>query len=137
MSTKCPANAPMRVLVVDDNVEGADAMGALLESMGCLTAVSYGGAQALATAARFEPHLALVDLEMPGMSGCEVARQLRSGGARSTAWLVCLTGRGHPDDERLCLAAGFDDLFIKPMMVETLRQLLAAARRDREVLAVR
>lgn len=95
--------------------------------MGCTTAVAFDGAQGLATAAGFDPHLALIDLEMPGMSGCDVARHLRAGQARSSARLICLTGRGQPEDRRLCMEAGFDEFFTKPMPPESLSEVVAAA----------
>lgn len=117
----------LRVLVIDDNVDGAEALSALLASMGCTTAVAFDGAQGLATAVGFDPHLALIDLEMPGMSGCDVARHLRAGQARSSARLICLTGRGQPEDRRLCIEAGFDDFFTKPMPPESLTEVVAAA----------
>ena len=117
----------LRVLVVDDNVEGAEALCALLESMGCATAIAFDGAQGLAAADRFDPHLGFIDLEMPGMSGCDVARHLRADDARSSARLVCLTGRGQPEDRRVCMDAGFDDFFVKPMLLERLSEVVASA----------
>lgn len=118
----------LRVLVVDDNVDGAEALCALLASMGCTTAVAYDGAQGLSMAAAFHPHLALIDLEMPDMSGCDVARQLRADRNQSSARLACLTGRGQPEDRRLCIDAGFDDFFTKPMRPESLIELVAEAK---------
>lgn len=117
----------LRVLVVDDNVDGADALCALLAAMGCSTAVAYNGTQGLAAAAAFDPHLAVIDLEMPDMSGCDVAAQLKADPARRAARLVCLTGRGQPEDRRLCIAAGFDQFFTKPMPPESLADVVAAA----------
>lgn len=122
-----PLRAALRVLVVDDNVDGAEALCAVLESMGCATAVAFDGAHGLAKAATFDPHLALIDLEMPGMNGCDVARQLRADELGRPARLVCLTGRGQPEDRRLCMAAGFDDFFTKPMRPKCLADMVAAA----------
>lgn len=117
----------LRVLVVDDNVDAAEALSAVLASLGCATAVAYNGAQGLAASAAFDPHLALIDLEMPDMSGCDLLRLLKAAQAGSSAWLICLTGRGHPEDRRLCLEAGFDDFFTKPMLPESLIHVVAAA----------
>jgi CheY-like chemotaxis protein len=64
---------------------------------------------------------------MPGMSGCEVVQHLRSGQVGSAARLVCLTGHGQPEDRRLCMDAGFDDFFTKPMRPESLVELVAEA----------
>lgn len=121
------ATPQLRVLVVDDSVDGAEALCALLGSMGCATAVAFDVAQGLSIAARFDPHLALIDLEMPGMNGCDMARCLRVPPARSSAKLVCLTGRGHAEDRRLCIDAGFDDFFTKPMLPETLAEVVSMA----------
>lgn len=120
--------SPLRVLVVDDNVDGAELLCALLASLGCATAVAFDGRQGLALAVEFEPHLALIDLEMPDISGIEVARQLRAGPSPSSAKLVCLTGRGRPEDRRLCLAAGFDYFFTKPIFPENLTELVIGAQ---------
>lgn len=125
---RSPSN--LRVLVVDDNVDGAEALCALLASMGCTTAVAFKGSQGLAMAGAFDPHLALIDLEMPDMSGCDVARQLRAGQVRSSVKLICLTGHGQPEDRRLCLDAGFDDFFTKPMLPERLVEVVGAANAE-------
>lgn len=120
-------SAALRVLVVDDNVDGAEALCAVLASLGCATAVAFDGAHGLATAAAFDPHLALIDLEMPDMSGCDLARRFKAGQGGSSAWLICLTGRGQSEDRRLCMEAGFDDFFTKPMLPDSLIHVVATA----------
>ena len=122
-----PYAAQLRVLVIDDSVDSAESLSLLLVVMGCLTAVAFSGVQGLAAAARFDPHLAFIDLEMPGMGGCDVARHLRASNPKVTAKLICLTGRGEPDDRRTCMDAGFDDFFTKPMAPEHLAKLVAAS----------
>lgn len=117
----------LRVLVVDDNVDGAQALSALLTTMGCTTAVAYDGALGLAKAVSFVPHLALIDLEMPDMSGCDLVRHLKTNRALGSVRLVCLTGRGQPEDRLLCIEAGFDDFFTKPMRPESLMKVVSAA----------
>jgi CheY-like chemotaxis protein len=117
----------LRVLVVDDNIDGADALSAVLQAMDCLTAVAYNGPEALNTAATFSPHLAFVDLEMPGMNGRDVVRHLRANHPDRQLRLVCLTGRDLPEDRRLCLEAGFDEFVTKPMEPTALAGMLAAA----------
>lgn len=114
-------------MVIDDNVDGAQALCAVLEAMGCATALAFNGAQGLSMATGFDPHLALIDLEMPGMGGCEVARLLRADPARGMVRLVCLTGRAEPEVRRLCRAAGFDEFFTKPIPPESLMELLAGS----------
>ncbi len=122
------ATAQLRVLVIDDNVDGAEALSALLSTMGCVTAVAFGGTHGLVVAMEFDPHMAFVDMEMPGMGGCEVARRLRAHPPGGPARLICLTGHGHPDDRRTCMAAGFDEFFTKPMAAGSLARVLAESR---------
>ena len=95
--------------------------------MGCRTAVAFSGSQGIAAATGFAPHLAFIDLEMPGMGGCEVVRRLRSANPQGTAKLICLTGRGQPGDRRMCMDAGFDDFYTKPMAPESLETVVATA----------
>ena len=122
------ATPQLRVLVIDDGVDNAEALCFLLGVMECRTAVAFGGTQGIAAAAGFDPHLAFIDLEMPGMGGCEVARHLRASDPNGTARLICLTGRVEPDDRRTCMDAGFDDFFTKPMTPESLANVVAASR---------
>jgi CheY-like chemotaxis protein len=118
----------LRVLVIDDSVDNAEALSAVLSMMGCVTAVAFSGSEGLAAAAGYDPHLAFIDLEMPGMGGCEVVRQLRADHPRGAARLICLTGRGHPEDRRMCLDAGFDDFFTKPLAPESLARVVAESK---------
>lgn len=113
--------------MVDDSVDNAEALCALLGQMGCRTAMAFGGIEALDRAADFVPQLAFVDLEMPGMGGCEVARRLRADPPSAGLRLVCLTGRGQARDRALCLSAGFDDFFIKPVTPQSLQAIVALA----------
>lgn len=124
--TQMPEATPqLRVLVIDDSADNAEALCLLLRAMGCLTAVAFSGTQGIAAVAAFDPHLAFIDLEMPGMGGCEVARHLQASRPKGTARLVCLTGRGQPDDRRTCMDAGFDDFFTKPMTPGSLAKVVA------------
>lgn len=122
-----PGTAPLRILVVDDNADGAEALCAVLTAMGCETCVAFDGAHGWVAAQAFDPGLVFLDLEMPDMSGCDLARRFRAAPVRSAARLVCLTGHGHAEDERLCMAAGFDDFFTKPIRLESLLAVVAAA----------
>lgn len=123
--------AKLRVLVVDDSVDAAQTLSMLLEAMGCATSVAFDGRQALDAAAGFEPHLAIIDMEMPGMTGCDVVRRLRSDHPDRITWNVCLTGRGRPEDERQCLEAGFDAFQRKPMSESALSDVLRMAEKLR------
>jgi CheY-like chemotaxis protein len=83
-----------------------------------------GGRAALALAERQRPDVAFVDIDLPDISGYEVARQLaRRGGIR----LVAVTGYGQPEDVRRALAAGFDVHLKKPVRLDELERTLGAA----------
>lgn len=97
----------MRVLVVDDYRDAADALGLLLAMLGVEVRVCHGGADALRVANAFRPHVGLLDVDMPGMGGCELARRLRLelGGP---LLLVAATGVGSDEARGRTAAAGFD-----------------------------
>lgn len=111
-----PAWLPGTVLIVDDNRDAADALGELLRSMGATTRVAYSGDAALRMVAEGPaPGLAILDIGMPGMDGCELAIRLRANPALAGLILVALTGWGqHGDKERIALA-GFDHHLLKPL----------------------
>ena len=85
---------------------------------------AHDGLAALKLAAAVRPELILLDIGMPGMDGCEVARRLRADGELSEAWLVAVTGYGQEDDRARSRAAGFDEHFVKPLTSRTLREIL-------------
>ena len=87
------------------------------------------GLDGLVAESSFHPHLAFIDLEMPGIDGREVARRMRAD-SHTTARLICLTGQRDPNDSKACLDAGFDQLTCKPLMPATLSDVLDSARAE-------
>lgn len=112
-----------RVMLVEDNADGAATMEELLRHMNADVRVAATGEEALAAAERFSPELVLLDIGLPGMSGYEVASRLRSllGG---DVQLVALTGYGSPEDQARARAAGFDEHLVKPASIDALQRLL-------------
>ncbi|WP_296950172.1 ATP-binding protein [uncultured Massilia sp.] len=119
---------PLRVLVVDDNVDAATMLALLLEADGHAVAVEHDPQAALARAAAFAPDACLLDIGLPGMDGNALARRLRAapGGARLT--LVAVTGYGQEQDRRRSAAAGFDHHLVKPLDLGVLQSVLAGVR---------
>ena len=115
-----------RVLVVDDSPDVADPFAALLRVIDQEVRVAYDGDTALAEIAAFEPEIAFLDLGMPGMDGLELARRLRRRFSPGTLVLVALTGYGQAEDIAGTRAAGFDHHLLKPIRLETVRELLSA-----------
>ncbi len=92
----------LRVLIVDDNRDGADTLGLLLEAFGNQVHVTYGGTQALDVAAAFRPDLMLLDLAMPDMDGCVLVQRFRQMPAFAPTKIVAITG--HADQGHKTLA---------------------------------
>ena len=119
------AKNAQKILVVDDNEAAADALGKLLHMRGHDVSVAYGGAEALEKARESEPQVLIVDIQLPDMSGHEVARRLRSersNGARPT--LIALTGYGQHADKEKARKAGFDYHLTKPVGLKEIEVVL-------------
>ncbi len=105
----------LRVLVVDDNEDAADALVMLLQASGHLTCTAYDGITALREAAAFHPDVVVCDIGLPGLDGHQVATRLRADPNLAGALLIAATGWGSPEDRRKALAAGFDLHLTKPV----------------------
>ena len=116
---------PLRVLVVDDNRDGADALGLLLEELDNEVHVTYGGVQALDVATAFRPDLMLVDLLMPGMDGCTLVTQIRQNVSFASTKIVAITGQKGDEYHALAMKAGCDLVLYKPVTLAAVRMVLA------------
>jgi len=119
--------ASLRVLEVDDNQDVADSCAALLRCFGANVRVAYDGETALAMVSEFKPHLALVDIGMPGMDGLETARRLRALPEGKDLVLVALTAWSHAEVGHRVRDAGFDHHLVKPLSMQALEPLLMSA----------
>ena len=123
------ARKGLRVLVVEDNVDGARSLGLLLRLDGHEVRAVHDGPAALVEAAAFRPEVVLLDIGLPrGMDGYEVARRLRQLPGNESAFLVALTGFGQEEDRQRSSAAGFDAHLVKPVNPEVLHDLLGRRR---------
>ena len=111
-----------RVLVVDDYRETAEIVCVLLELVGCRCASATSGGAALELARGFGPDLVLLDLALPDMHGCEVARRLRAELPRRPR-IVAMTGTTTLETRALALAAGIDEIAWKPLDAKKLRRI--------------
>ncbi len=115
-----------RILVVDDHRDAAESLGIVLRLVGYDVKTAHDGQQALVVAEVYRPHLVLLDIGLPGMSGYEVARRLRLEPGAGPTKLVALSGYAREQDRQRALAAGFDDYLVKPVDFDALYKLLAA-----------
>ena len=115
-----------RVLVVDDNRDAADTLGAVLKMLGAEVRVTHDGQAALEAVASFKPAAVFLDLGMPGMDGHEVARRILADPKTPHPVLVALTGWGQENDRRATRATGFNRHLVKPAEIEELEDVLAS-----------
>ena len=121
------AGVPLRMLVVDDNVDAALVLAALLRLLGHEVTVAHDGPSALAAAAAAPPDLVLLDIGLPGMDGHAVAARLRAAG-HARAALVAVTGYGREEDVRRSREAGFDYHLVKPVSLAELQRICGEVR---------
>jgi len=116
---------PLRILVVDDSADARDSLALLLRLWGHETQAVGDGLTALALADSYQPHVVFLDLSMPGMDGCEVARRLRRQARDVRPLVLSLSGYGREEDRFRALQAGCDQHWVKPADPQQLQRLLA------------
>jgi CheY-like chemotaxis protein/uncharacterized protein YbcI len=114
-----------RVLVVDDDRDGADTLGMVVEELGNQVHVTYGGTSALDVATLFRPDLMLIDLSMPDMDGCRLVARFRQIPDFAQTQIVAITGHADAGHKSLALKAGFDKVLFKPVALTEIRAVLA------------
>jgi PAS domain S-box-containing protein len=118
--------APLRrVLILDDNIDAADALALLLQCDGHETESVYTAADALERISLFMPDVVILDIGLPVMDGYEVARRIRSLPRHNHVRLVALTGYSHSDARQGQEKSCFDVHLIKPVNYAALEKALA------------
>jgi PAS domain S-box-containing protein len=122
------ATAPgLRVLVVDDNQDGADMLALSLSILGHQVLTVYDPLEVEAVAANFRPELAFLDVGMPRLNGYDLAARLRRLDWCRDTYLVALTGWGQDTDRRRSAESGFDEHLVKPIDLDTIVAMCNAA----------
>ena len=116
---------PLRVLLADDDRDSAASLSTLLELEGFEVRVVHGGQEALDAAREFKPHVCLLDIGMPKITGYEAARRLRQRYGDDCPVLIAVTGWKQASDKILATLAGFDHHVAKPYEPTELVKLLA------------
>lgn len=120
-----PSGASLRVLVVDDNVDAAQSLDALLSHFGHESRMAHDGPAAVASALAFHPDVALLDIGLPELNGYEVARRIRAHPSLADVVLVAMTGYGLESDRELAMEAGFDHHLTKPADFKDVLEILS------------
>lgn len=120
MSSKCS------IVVADDNREAADTLVEILGALGYAAVAVYDGREAVEACRALQPELAILDIEMPLLDGCEAARLIRSG-PRPPAIIAALSGLRHWEDPLKLNVGVFDVRLAKPPRMDQLTKLLCNA----------
>jgi len=119
---------PLRVLVADDDVDSAERTATSFRMHGHCVRTACNGPEAIACSKTFLPHLVLVDIGMPEMTGYAAVRELRHTASAGEALIVAVAGYALPADKRRCAEAGFDLCIPKPIDFDVLEQLVWLSR---------
>lgn len=128
--SEAPVNAPkgsldpLRILVVDDNVDAATTLDMLLKVMGHESRVAHDGMSVMEMIVGYRPDVVLLDIGLPVMDGYEVARRLQSLKKEQPFRLVAVTGWGQDADKQKSREAGFDLHLVKPVGLEEISRVL-------------
>jgi signal transduction histidine kinase/ActR/RegA family two-component response regulator len=123
---------PLRLLVVDDNVDAAEMLAGVLRDQQHSVTIAHDGPTALAAAEAFAPHVAVLDIGLPVMDGYEVAAQLRQRMGAAVPAFIALTGYGQAHDRARSRAAGFHEHCVKPVDIDVLLRAIDSAAAERE-----
>jgi DNA-binding response OmpR family regulator len=115
-----------RILVVDDDIDQLHSLAFLLRAMGHDVRYAITGDAALKEASYFRPQLVFLDLGLPDMDGCEVARRLKD--RAEIARIVAVTGRSTEEDFRQSLNAGCDEHLVKPVDPAVIAKVVEAIK---------
>ncbi|MFL5606731.1 MAG: response regulator [Gemmatimonadaceae bacterium] len=118
-----------RVIVVDDHLDSLVSVGRLLRVLGYDVRTEQDGPTALSCAEEFRPDVALIDLSLPGMDGCAVARHMRALDATRDTRLIAMTGWTTQESQSRTRDAGFDLHLVKPLSVNVLTSALTCVVR--------
>jgi PAS domain S-box-containing protein len=119
------AGEPLRILVVEDNVDAAESLRMLLQLLGHQVAVAFTGPEGVRVAKDWHPEVILCDIGLPGLDGYGVADALRHDPATAQVQLIAITGYGQDEDRHRAEHAGFDHHLTKPVDPRQLQPLLA------------
>ena len=124
-TNSAPEAQSLRVLVADDDRDGALTLSTLLQLEGYAVLTVHGGQEALDATREFKPHVVLLDIGMPKITGYEAARRLRQRYGDDCPVLIAVTGWKQASDKILANLAGFDHHVAKPYDPSELMRLLS------------
>jgi CheY-like chemotaxis protein len=125
MQPLASSSAGLRILVADDYPDTGESLQLLLKLWGHEVLVTHSGRQALAAVEEFRPHMVLLDFQMPGLNGGEVAQRMRQLPGFERLVIVAATGHDHDEESFQPYLRFFDHHICKPFRLGELENLLA------------
>lgn len=122
----------LRVLVVDDNQDGAASMAMMLRLLGNDVTMAHDGLEAVAAAGAMRPDVILMDIGLPRLNGLDATRQIRDQAWGKSVQIIALTGWGQESDRELSHSAGCNGHLVKPVQLCDLEQVLTLVRKKKE-----
>ena len=119
---------PLRILIVDDNRDGANSLAMMLRLLGTETSTAYDGLEGVEVAERVRPDVILLDIGLPKLNGYEACRRIRAQSWGKGITVIAVTGWGQDEDRRRSQNAGFDHHLVKPVDPNALTRVLANMR---------
>lgn len=119
-----PTAPHCRILIVEDNTDGAQTLSRLLVLAGHDVRVARDGISGVESVEKFKPDVVLMDIGLPELNGYEAARRIRQGKHGRNVTLIAMTGWGQAEDQRRARQAGFDLHFVKPLELSALQEVL-------------
>jgi PAS domain S-box-containing protein len=120
-----------RILIVDDNEDGAESLALLLKLSGHETHTAHDGLEGIEAAERLRPDAVLLDIGLPNLNGYEVCRRIREQAWGKNLMLVAVTGWGQEEDRHKSKEAGFNTHIVKPVDHNALLKLFASLSSSR------
>jgi signal transduction histidine kinase/DNA-binding response OmpR family regulator len=120
-----PTVRPLRILLVEDNVDVRESFRLLLQRVGHTIEEAQDGPEGVERVLALRPDVALIDIGLPGLNGYEVARKVRALAQGCPTRLIAMTGYGQDQDKQRALEAGFDAHLVKPVTYDKLVRTLA------------
>jgi two-component system, chemotaxis family, CheB/CheR fusion protein len=124
LASSSVSHAGLRAMVIDDNIDAAEAMALMLNLSGHTVRIFHNGLDALQSVDAIKPHVVLLDIGLPGMDGFEIASRIRRLENGSSIRLIAVSGYGEPDDRLRGHRSGFDHYLVKPVDPNALGSLL-------------
>jgi two-component system alkaline phosphatase synthesis response regulator PhoP len=125
---------PARILIADDNPQGAELLEAYLDELGAEVKTAGDGEATLKLVSEWKPDLLLLDIMMPRMSGFEVCKRLRSNEETKKLGILMVTALDQPVDIERAVEAGTDDFLTKPInkneLLRRVKALLKSKKAD-------